>query len=107
MYFLLDRLKRRHRAWQFSHQDPLKQGRDMFTIEGVLISIAFNLSWGIFLAGYLKHLGISDALNGFIAVLPALVGVVQPLGAYTIGNVKEKKKLILILATIQRISYSA
>lgn len=93
-------LKRLH------HLDEQEKSRGYFILEGTTGVGQFVLTSGAFLAGFSNMIGVSDSLNGIIAVIPALTGVFQLLSPIIFEGMQRRKKTIIAIVAIFRLLLS-
>mgnify|MGYP000957577315 FL=1 len=85
----------------------LEKNRLLGIIEGSAARVIFNLTSGAFLVGFLKDMGASDAMCGYILAIPVLAAVIQFLSPIILESVPYRKKLILAGVIFHRILLSA
>ncbi len=103
MMYFLGRLKLLYFNQVPRTRDEYKRSRQLFTVDSVTASIIANLAAGTFLAGYLKYLGISDAVNGIISSVPIIASVMQPIAALYVEKLKKRKLYVCVTAIVHRL----
>lgn len=81
----------------------LEKNRFLGIIEGSTAKVVFNLTSGAFLVGFLKYMGASDSMCGYILAIPVLAAGIQFLSPIVLESLAYRKKLITIGAGIHRI----
>ncbi len=81
--------------------------RGLFIFEGCSAAAILSLTSGAFLAGYAQYLGASDQLNGIIAAIPTLAGVIQLLSPILLEKMAKRKLLVSALCLAFRLMLGA
>ncbi len=90
-----------------ANTDTILRSRNYFILEGITGIGHFSLTTGAFLAGFIYLLGISDQLNGMIAVIPAITGIFQIFSPMIFERIEKRKNTILYIALFLRIFLSS
>lgn len=88
------------------HEEDLHKSRVLSIFEGSTARTVGSLTSGAFIAGYLKYLGADDRLNGIIAAIPVLSGVIMFLTPLFFEAKSRRKAPITIGAFVARILLS-
>lgn len=88
-------------------KDATQRSRNFFILEGITGIGHFSLTTGAFLAGFIYLLGISDQLNGMIAVVPAITGIFQVFSPLIFERIEKRKNTILFIAIFLRLFLSS
>ena len=103
---MIERLRHRYYSEVPETRKDYAKSRRFFTMDGVTANSIAVLVTGTILAGYLKMLGVSDALNGIISALPVLLTVTQPIGAVLSERLHRRKLFVCTLALIHRLLFA-
>lgn len=87
--------------------DDNSKSRGYFLLEGTSGVGQFVLTSGAFLAGFCHLIGVSDSVNGIIAVIPALTGVFQLLSPIIFEGRTKRKGLMLFIIMLFRLLLSS
>lgn len=87
--------------------DATVRSRNYFILEGITGIGHFSLTTGAFLAGFIYLLGMSDQLNGMIAVVPAITGVFQIFSPMIFERMEKRKNTIFMIAIFLRFFLSS
>ncbi|HOV68703.1 MAG TPA: MFS transporter [Clostridia bacterium] len=83
-----------------------KISKKMFLVEGMSGTVALNLVNGAFISGFAHLLGASVSLNGIFGALPILGAMAQFVSPFIFERKQRRKKTVLTLLTICRLSIS-
>ncbi|NLU53123.1 MAG: MFS transporter [Clostridiaceae bacterium] len=94
---------------EFTHptEKELETNRLLGIFEGSSARIILNLTSGAFLVGFLKYIGASDAVCGYIIALPVLAAVIQFLSPIILESLSRRMKIIKLGSAVHRLSLSA
>lgn len=84
----------------------LHTSRVLSIFEGSTARTVGSLTAGAFMAGYLKYLGADDRLNGIIAAIPVLSGVIMFLTPLLFETKSRRKASIVMSALVARLLLS-
>lgn len=92
---------------KYPSEKDLEKNRLLCTIEGASARTIFNLTSGAFLVGFLKYMGASDTVCGYIIAIPVLAAFIQFLSPIVLESLPYRKKIITIGCLIHRVLLSA
>ena len=72
---------------------PAKKNMDRFIVQGMLGTAFATFSGGIFLLGYLLHLGAPDALASYVPLLPNICGIFLIFFSTLVDRKESRKRL--------------
>ena len=75
----------------------------MGIFEGGTARVIFNLTSGAFLVGFLKHMGASDTVCGYILSIPVLAAAIQFLAPIVLERLEYRLRIITLGSTLHRI----
>ncbi len=90
------------REMKYPSEKDLEKNRFLGITEGASARIIFNLTSGAFLVGYLKYLGASDTVCGYILAIPVLAAFIQFLSPIVFESLSYRKKIITIGSMIHK-----
>jgi MFS family permease len=93
--------------FEYPSGKELERNRLLGIFEGAAARVVFNLTSGAFLVGFLKYMGASDSICGYILAIPVLAAGIQFLSPIVLESLPFRKRIIIIGASIQRILLSS
>ena len=93
--------------FDYPSEMDLEKNRLLGIFEGASGRIIFNLTSGAFLVGYLKYMGASDTVCGYILAIPVLAAGIQFLSPIILESLPYRKTIITIGTVIHRFLISA
>lgn len=87
-------------------EKDLHTSRVLSIFEGSTARTVGSLTAGAFIAGYIKYLGADDRLNGIIAAIPVLSGVIMFLTPLFFETKTKRKAYIVMSALVARLLLS-
>ena len=84
-------------------EKTMQRNRLMGIFEGGSARVIFNLTSGPFLVGFLKHLGASDTVCGYILAIPILAAAIQFLAPIVLERLEYRKRIIILGSELHRI----
>jgi MFS family permease len=100
-------IKKRSYRSKVDKNDYMYKSRNYFVLEGITGVAQYSLTAGAFLAGFINLLDGSEQINGMIAVIPAIVGLLQIFSSIIFERLESRKKTIIAMATTMRVLLSA
>jgi MFS family permease len=100
--FVLNMLKNKRYNIKKENKDSMYRSRKFFILEGVTGIGQNSLTAGAFLAGFIKLLEGSEQINGMVAVIPAIVGLLQIFSSLIFEKLESRKKTIISMAIVLR-----
>ena len=76
---------------------PAKKNMDRFIIQAMLGTAFGAFSGGVFLSGYLLHLGANDFITSFIPLLPNICGIFLIFFSTLVDKRESRKKLLITI----------
>ncbi len=73
------------------------------TVDGIFAAIFTNIAGGVLLSNFLVELDASTLQIGFLAAIPMLVNLIQPLGAYLADRTTSRHRYGLLIFTPSRL----
>lgn len=101
--FVLNALKNKGYKSNADKTDSMYRSRKYFILEGVTGIGQFSLTSGAFLAGFIHLLKGSDQINGMVAVIPAVVGILQIFSSLIYERLESRKRTIIRMAIVLRL----
>lgn len=92
---------------QMPNSKALEKNRFLAVLEGGTGRIIFNLTSGAFLVGFLKYLGASDTVCGYILTIPVLAATIQFLAPMVLEKLQWRKPIIILGSALHRFMLSA
>ena len=84
-------------------EKTMQRNRLMGIFEGGTARVIFNLTSGAFLVGFLKHMGASDTVCGYILSIPVLAAAIQFLAPIVLERLEYRLRIITLGSTLHRI----
>jgi MFS family permease len=83
-------------------ESVMEKNRFFCILEGATARIIFNLTTGAFLVGFLKLLGASDTVCGYIMAVPVLATAVQFLSPIVLEKLEFRLRIITVFSALHR-----
>jgi len=87
----------------FLPEKTMQMNRRLGMFEGGTARVIFNLTSGSFMVGYLKLLGASDTVCGYILSIPILAAAIQFLAPIVLEQLEFRKRIIVIGSELHRL----
>lgn len=84
----------------------MQRNRLLGIFEGGTARVIFNLTSGAFLVGFLKHMGASDTVCGYILAIPVLAAAIQFLAPIVLERLAFRLRIITLGSTLHRVLLS-
>lgn len=84
----------------------MRRNRLMGIYEGGTARVIFNLTSGAFLVGFLKYMGASDTVCGYILSIPVLAAAIQFLAPIVLERLEFRKTIIILGSGLHRLLLS-
>ncbi len=81
----------------------MQKNRLLGVFEGGTARVIFNLTSGSFMVGFLKLLGASDTVCGYILAIPILAATIQFLAPIVLEQLAFRKRIIMIGSELHRL----
>lgn len=82
---------------------PYRKSQIYFILDGILINAAIILTTGVFMSGYMIHLGASDFLIGIINNAPSWALIISVFSSVIYERMEYRKNLLITLDVMSRI----
>ena len=82
---------------------PAKKNMDRFIIQAMFGTAFGAFSGGVFLAGYLLHLGASDSVVSYIPLMPNICGIFLIFFSTLVDKRESRKKLLITINAICKV----